>query len=909
MRAALLVVEAGRDPARTLAWLRQLAPDLARLGVLIWASTESGWWAEARWVRAASRLEEGEAALVAVRQALAGWGPQVQGEVAVELDPAAIEAAVKAVDAELIAWGPVGDDGGALVSRLVAHGRRLPHLLVGEAAGPPRPPRVVACPYLDDVRLLAPLGAVLPRLGAAPPQALLLQLRGPAEAAAQDLASARVAGLGPDLRHDRLDAPLLDLAEAARRTLARHQVDLVALALSPATPLAPLVLQVLTRRASESLPAALLVVPAPGGEEGAPLAATDALRRPGQPLRLRVEQADRLGAPLPFEGALAVLVEGRVLARVQVEGGVLTLPDPGEGIGAVALADAEAPARVRVPLVRVATAASLDLLQAGEGLAAAAEALSADAPAGRRLALVRLGRGLRLDLARRALAAAPGTLLLDASLELDDAADADLPERVDAVRLVRLARHLGADGLPVDRVGLHEPQGLHAPGLHLWDLQGPPPPPRAVAATPTFDLPGRLDALCGTLARPGCRVEVELDNAAARRRWLALIDRATTSIHLQTYIVEEDAVSVRIAAALARAAARGVAVRVLVDSLFSRHGSLGARNPLLERLAAAPGVTVLQHRPVLGLPALEDLKLRSHRKLLIADGRVAVVTGRNLGARYLTGFDEVLVTPQTPGMTIPWLDAGARLAGPVVADVQAAFLAAWAAAGGGEVPPQEAPAAGEGEATVRLVLHEGLRDTHTLDAYRALIDGARARLWVVNTFPLQRELLAALLRARARGVQVRVLVGNVRPVYSDPSQGGRVPFPAATTAREVATQVIHGRLDALARAGATVGEVALHDLPGWDPARGPVRPHVHAKLLIADGRFTAVGSANLDVTAGYWESEALALVDSPTCAGRLEAALDALLARAIPFDTLDPAWQALAQRRAWLSANWPSVVG
>ena len=84
---------------------------------------------------------------------------------------------------------------------------------------------------------------------------------------------------------------------------------------------------------------------------------------------------------------------------------------------------------------------------------------------------------------------------------------------------------------------------------------------------------------------------------------------------------------------------------------------------------------------------------------------------------------------------------------------------------------------------------------------------------------------------------------------------------------------------------------------------------MHAKLLIADARFTAVGSANLDVTAGYWESEALAVVDSTTTAQRVEAALDALLARAVPFDTTDPTWQALAQRRAWLSANWPSVVG
>ncbi|MEZ4432569.1 MAG: phosphatidylserine/phosphatidylglycerophosphate/cardiolipin synthase family protein [bacterium] len=416
--------------------------------------------------------------------------------------------------------------------------------------------------------------------------------------------------------------------------------------------------------------------------------------------------------------------------------------------------------------------------------------------------------------------------------------------------------------------------------------------------------PGDADGVMRALTDGWCssarRVVVELDNGAARRRLLGLIGGARARVWLQTYIFEADAVGHAVVDALLAAAARGVAVRVLVDALYSLHGAMGQRNPALARLTGA-GVELLVIRPF-GVPGLDDLKRRDHRKFLVVDDAVGWVTGRNVGAPYYTGFDEVRLSPESSYREVPWLDAGAEVEGPVVAGLSRAFARHWAAAGGGALG---APVVEEGAGAIKtwLVLHESMGDTRTLDAFRRLIETARERLVVVNTFPLQFELQRALQAALARGVRVRYLVGHVRPLFGEagtPFRGGAI--------RSLATEVIHGRLDALIAAGAEARGFALRAVPGWDPALGTVRPHVHAKLLSVDGRVFAVGSANLDISAGYWESEALLIVEDAGETARVDAALDRLLDAGVPIAE-GPRWAETAVLRTTISRHWPSLLG
>ncbi|MCA9541658.1 MAG: phosphatidylserine/phosphatidylglycerophosphate/cardiolipin synthase family protein, partial [Myxococcales bacterium] len=518
---------------------------------------------------------------------------------------------------------------------------------------------------------------------------------------------------------------------------------------------------------------------------------------------------------------------------------------------------------------------------------------------------------VRLDARRpcRALRArwrgTPVEALLDAGTVLRDGHPDDLPDRAAPIRLARVARHLRTAGVEVDLVLLDGPDhGYTAIAPEAWTALSAEARARRLAAA-RWPLPeddnARLRTLTGAARTTATRLDLEFDNAVARERLLALIEGAEHRIALQTYIFEDDAIGRRVAAALIAAADRGVEVFVLVDSLYSLHGALGRQNPTLATLEAHRGVSLRAIRPFT-LPDLGSLKQRDHRKLLIIDDRIGRITGRNLGAPYFTDFAEVPLTREHSYRDVPWLDIGAEVEGPIVHAMNLAFRESWLDAGGTRFRlPDPGP---PGDLAVRLVLHESMRDAQTLDAYRALIEAATSHVIIVNTFPLQFELQSALIDALARGVTVRFLVGHVRPLFGE----ARQPFRGGAL-RALATEVIHGRLDALVAAGAEAWAYARRDLPGWAADLGTVLPHVHAKLMSVDGRRFTIGSANLDITAGYWESEALLLVEDEARTQALETTLGALFSeQAVRIDT-DPRWRETSARRTFVSRNWPSVLG
>jgi phosphatidylserine/phosphatidylglycerophosphate/cardiolipin synthase-like enzyme len=248
---------------------------------------------------------------------------------------------------------------------------------------------------------------------------------------------------------------------------------------------------------------------------------------------------------------------------------------------------------------------------------------------------------------------------------------------------------------------------------------------------------------------------------------------------------------------------------------------------------------------------------------------------------------------------VPWLDAGARVAGPAVAALERSFLQAWTSAGGAPFEISDpAPAVAT---TARVVVHRGLHDAYTLDAYLALIETARSHVYVANGFPLLLEIQQALLRALRRGVRVRTLFGNLTPKH------GHEPFTGPwAAARTQWTSFMQSRMDALVAAGAECYEFVVQHQPGWDPALGDVRPHVHAKAMSADGRICAVGSANLDIVAAYWESELLLVIEDEAVTRSVEARFDELIAGSDRVDRDDRVAPPSGQRR-WMR-YWPGVL-
>jgi phosphatidylserine/phosphatidylglycerophosphate/cardiolipin synthase-like enzyme len=174
-------------------------------------------------------------------------------------------------------------------------------------------------------------------------------------------------------------------------------------------------------------------------------------------------------------------------------------------------------------------------------------------------------------------------------------------------------------------------------------------------------------------------------------------------------------------------------------------------------------------------------------------------------------------------------------------------------------------------------------------------------VYVVNGFPLLLEIQHALLRALKRGVRVRTLVGNLTPRHAD----GPFEGPWATV-RTAWTSFVHSRMDPLVAAGGECYEFVVPCRPGWDPSVGDLRPHVHAKTMSVDGRVCAVGSANLDVTAGYWESELVIVIEDQAIATGVEARFDELLATSRRIDE-DPDWRHRADLRRWMR-YWPGVL-
>jgi len=108
---------------------------------------------------------------------------------------------------------------------------------------------------------------------------------------------------------------------------------------------------------------------------------------------------------------------------------------------------------------------------------------------------------------------------------------------------------------------------------------------------------------------------------------LAAIDGAGESIHLSTYIFDGDEAGGRFVAALRRAAARGVAVRVIIDALGEKYSRPTARS-----LLKGSGVEIGRFLP---LRQGIYINLRNHRKILVVDGRTGFMGGMNIGDRHM----------------------------------------------------------------------------------------------------------------------------------------------------------------------------------------------------------------------------------------------------------------------------------
>ena len=417
----------------------------------------------------------------------------------------------------------------------------------------------------------------------------------------------------------------------------------------------------------------------------------------------------------------------------------------------------------------------------------------------------------------------------------------------------------------------------------------------------------RLDQTTESRLVPGNSFHAELDNGEARRRLLSAFDEATSTIHVQFYIVQPSVFTEHLIVRLIQRARAGVKVRFMVDALYSDEEVLGRLNPLILSLKAEENIEVLAVNPIETRKQVDvsRLKKRDHRKLVIIDGRRAFVSGRNASDEYYTGFGEVPVHDNTRHESIPWLDAHVEVTGPLVRVVQETFMGTWHRHGGAriqgdhETMPETEPT---GSARGRLVVHRGLADTNGLAMYEAMFDVAKDHVYIVNDYPIVPALERAIYRLLAKEVRVKLLTGNAAARRDD---GTFFPAPMHRTLFEY---MVKAKLEPLLQAGVEIYEFVPPPSPMIVARGGRIRPYVHAKLVSVDGLVTSIGSANLDATASFWESEANIVVQDADFASGVEATLQELIDGSVELDPESEYWKRERAQRAVVATLWPGTL-
>ncbi|MCC7070250.1 MAG: phosphatidylserine/phosphatidylglycerophosphate/cardiolipin synthase family protein [Deltaproteobacteria bacterium] len=304
-------------------------------------------------------------------------------------------------------------------------------------------------------------------------------------------------------------------------------------------------------------------------------------------------------------------------------------------------------------------------------------------------------------------------------------------------------------------------------------------------------------------ASDGNDVTLFFDGDSAYDAMLGAIAAATQRVWLETYIFEPDRAGRAFLNALAAAARRGVDVLLLYDVVGSPHLSDEVLRPLKEAGAEVVAFNPLWRGRIGARRPLPFLH-RDHRKILVADD-AGFCGGMNIAEDY--------AGPKHGNGR--FRDTHAGLLGPCVADLADILRASVRTAGGPRLPAVPAPPPQQGGVFLQVLGSDVRRRRRHIQ--RALFHTVRRAVstcfLTTPYFVPPPRLVRALVHARRRGVDVRVLTAGV----SD------VPMVAA------AARHLYGKL---LRAGVRIFEMSGKTL--------------HAKTATIDGLYASVGSFNLD---------------------------------------------------------------
>src|SRR5258706_10110910 len=344
-----------------------------------------------------------------------------------------------------------------------------------------------------------------------------------------------------------------------------------------------------------------------------------------------------------------------------------------------------------------------------------------------------------------------------------------------------------------------------------------------------------MGVMLGPSLIDGNRADTLLNGDEIFPAMLTAIRGAKKTITFETYIYWSGKIGKEFADALSERASHGVKVHILLDWV----GSQKMENALLDEMRKS-GAQIEKYHP-LAWYTLDKLNNRTHRKLLVVDGRIGFTGGVGIA-------DEWSGHAQDPDH---WRDTHFRIEGPAVAQMQAAFIDNWTEVSGkilygAEYFPAEEEAGGQVAQLFHSSNEGGAESIHLM--YLLAIAAATRSIDLSMAYFVPDDLATgALVAALKRGVRVRIIL------------------PGRHTDASLARQASRAKWGPILRAGA--------EIYGYQPTM------FHCKVLVVDGQWTSVGSTNFDNRSFRLNDEANLNVLDPAFAARQLADFQADLAK------------------------------
>lgn len=325
------------------------------------------------------------------------------------------------------------------------------------------------------------------------------------------------------------------------------------------------------------------------------------------------------------------------------------------------------------------------------------------------------------------------------------------------------------------------------------------------------------------------------------------VRQARSSIHLEYFNFRNDSIASLLFGLLAEKAAQGVEVRALFDGFGNDSNNRPLKKEHLEKIRSE-GIEIYEFDPI-RFPWINHVFHRDHRKIVVIDGSLAYTGGMNVADYYITGTEEVG----------EWRDMHCRIEGGEVNTLQDIFLKMWNKVTGQDVAgekyyrgyndaehftglkPDTCRTAGR---KMVGIINREPRTTNGIirKFYTEAINGAKDSIKLVNPYlTLNRTLKRALRNAVKRGVKVEVMV----------SEKSDIPLTPDCVFYNVHKLMKHG-------------------VDVWIYKKG----FHHTKVIMVDGRFCTVGSANLNSRSLNFDYEENAVIIDPCTTKELSGLFD-----------------------------------